>query len=93
MTKTEWVGWISSLVLVATLSAQVNRQWESRSVTGVSRWLYAGQLLAEAGFVAYSALLRSWVFLVTNAALLVLNLVGLVLYWRRKRAKGRTEPS
>jgi len=45
------MGWISSLVLVATLSRQLYTQWKARSVEAVSKWLYVGQFVAEIGFL------------------------------------------
>jgi len=80
------LGWASSAVLLATLARQVAVQWRTRSVQGVSRWLFAGQLSASAGFLAYSWLVANWVFVVTNAALLVTAIVGEVIYKRNVRA-------
>ena len=82
MPQVEWVGWVSSVLLIATLAKQVWKQRASNSLAGLSKWLYAGQCAAEVGFVAYSVLLRSWVFVFTNSALLTLNIMGLILYWR-----------
>ena len=93
---TEWIGWGSSAVLLATLIRQVYSQWKQRSVEGVSRWLFVGQLAASTGFLVYSVLVGNWVFVVTNAALLVTALAGQWIYWRNVRAKktgdGATDP-
>jgi len=83
----EWIGWASSAVLLATLIRQVYSQWKQRSVEGVSRWLFIGQLTASTGFLIYSVLVRNWVFVFTNAALLVTALVGQAIYWRNARSK------
>jgi uncharacterized protein with PQ loop repeat len=83
----EWLGWASSAVLLATLIRQVYSQWKQRSVEGVSRWLFVGQLTASTGFLIYSVLVGNWVFVFTNAALLVTALVGQGIYWRNVRAK------
>lgn len=85
------VGWVSSLVLIATVTKQVHTQWASGTSAGVSRWLYAGQCAASAGFTAYSALVRNWVFVVTNAVLLVSAIVGWAID-RHHRAHGNKAP-
>jgi uncharacterized protein with PQ loop repeat len=82
----EWIGWASSAVLLATLIRQVYSQWKQRSVEGVSRWLFIGQLMASTGFLVYSVLVRNYVFVFTNAALLVTALVGQWIYSRNVRA-------
>jgi MtN3 and saliva related transmembrane protein len=76
---TELIGWTASVVLIATLSAQIRKQWRARRTEAVSRWLFVGQLAANVLFITYSALLGNWVFIVTNAALAVTSITGLVL--------------
>lgn len=87
----EWIGWLSSTILLFTIGVQLRKQWRERTSEGVSKWLFFGQVGAEAGFVVYSVLLQNWVFAVTNFALLVENLVGaaLVLYQRRHEPAGK----
>ncbi len=85
----EWLGWASSGVLLATLGRQVYSQWRQRSVEGVSSWLFIGQLTASTGFLIYSWLVDNWVFVVTNAALLVTALLGQYIYRRNVRYKNR----
>jgi MtN3 and saliva related transmembrane protein len=75
-------------VLLATLGRQVYTQWRSRATSGVSRWLFVGQLAASAGFALYSWLLGNWVFLFTNAALLITAVAGETIYLLNRR---RTE--
>lgn len=82
---TELIGWASSAVLLATLLRQVWRQWKERSTEGVSRWLFIGQLVASTGFLTYSILLRNWVFVFTNAALLATAIAGQLIYARNAR--------
>ena len=84
----EALGWFSSLVLLLTIGKQVHKQWRDGASQGVSRWLFIGQTTASAGFLGYSLLLRNWVFVVTNALMLLSALVGLaiVLYHRHRRA-------
>jgi uncharacterized protein with PQ loop repeat len=82
---TEALGWASSLVLLATITAQLRKQWQGRSSRGVSKWLFVGQALASLGFTLYSALLKNWVFTVTNALLLLSALLGIFItfYFQR----------
>ena len=81
----EWVGWISSFVLLLTVARQVYTQWRSRATNGVSRWLFAGQVTASAGFAVYSWMLGNWVFLFTNIALLIIALAGESIDLRNRR--------
>ena len=81
----ELIGWASSLILLATIGTQVHKQWRDRRTAGISRWLFIGQVLASIGFTTYSLLLRNWVFVVTNAALLLSALFGCYLYFHNRR--------
>jgi MtN3 and saliva related transmembrane protein len=81
------IGWVSSLVLLATLIRQVYTQWKTKATTGLSKWLFVGQLTASAGFVVYSYMLRNWVYVFSNIALLVTAIVGQTLYLRNKRSQ------
>ncbi len=87
---TEAVGWVSSLILVLTIAKQVYKQWQEGSSEGVSKWLFVGQMAASLGFTIYSWLVSNWVFVVTNAVMLVNGLLGLliVLHHRRRERAG-----
>ena len=84
------LGWISSCVLVGTLAHQVRKQWREGRSEGVSPWLFVGQVAASTGFLAYSALVRNWVFTVTNALLVLNSILGWVITVRQRRSKGAT---
>ena len=81
----EIIGWGSSFILLLTIGKQIYKQWSEKTSRGVYKWLYIGEILANAGFIVYSGMLHNYVFLVTNALLLVSSLVGLgiVLHHRR----------
>jgi MtN3 and saliva related transmembrane protein len=81
----EILGWASSMILLATLLRQVYRQYRERSTQGVSSWLFIGQLTASTGFLIYSYLLKNWVFVFTNAALLLTAIIGQMIYQRNVR--------
>lgn len=83
---TEAIGWVSSLILLLTIGKQVYKQWQEGSSEGVSKWLFVGQLAASLGFTIYSWLVHNWVFVATNALMLVNAMAGLslVLYHRRR---------
>ena len=81
----EIIGWASSLILLATLVKQVYKQWKDGTSEGISKWLFAGQLAASSGFVVYSYLVGSWVFMVTNGLLTINNVIGLYLYYHFKK--------
>jgi len=86
--KTELLGWLSSFVLVLTIGKQVLRQWRSGHSEGVSIWLFVGQMVASAGFTAYSALVDNWVFVVTNAMMLVFAVLGFAIVKTHRRRGG-----
>lgn len=81
------IGWAASAILLATLSRQIVTQWRDKDAQGVSRWLFVGQIAASTGFVVYSWLLDNWVFIVTNALILLTAVIGQVgLLLRRRQA-------
>lgn len=82
------VGWLASAILIATLVQQVVTQVRDDSARGVSTWLFAGQIAASVGFVVYSAMVGSTVFVVTNSCILVTAVVGQVVTARKQRAGG-----
>ena len=86
----EVIGWMSSAVLVATISTQLHKQWKTGTSKGVSKWLFIGQFVASAGFVLYSWRIANWVFVATNGLLALEALLGLaiVLVHRRKHRAG-----
>jgi uncharacterized protein with PQ loop repeat len=88
---TELIGWTSSSILVLTIAKQVHKQWKDDSSAGVSRWLFVGQLAASLGFTVYSVLVRNWVFVVTNALMLVNALLGLAIVAHHRRRAARRE--
>ena len=83
------IGWAAAVVLLATLGRQVYSQWRERSAKGVSRWLFIGQLVSSTGFVLYSAMLRSWVFVVTNVLILMVAAVGQWINSANRRRQAR----
>jgi uncharacterized protein with PQ loop repeat len=85
----EAIGWFSSFILVLTIGKQVYKQWKSGSSEGVSKWLFVGQITASTGFTLYSLMVRNWVFVVTNALLLLSAIVGVVIVFKHRRAERR----
>ena len=78
------IGWAAAAILLLTLSRQVYTQWRDRTSKGISRWLFVGQCAASAGFILYSWLLKNWVFVITNALILLTAIVGEVIYLRNR---------
>jgi MtN3 and saliva related transmembrane protein len=85
--SSDWLGWTSSAILVATLVHQVRKQWREGRSDGVSPWLFVGQIAASLGFLAYSVLVRNWVFTVTNALLVLNSLLGCFITMRQRNSK------
>ena len=86
----EAIGWFSSFVLVLTIGNQVYNQWKTGTSKGVSKWLFVGQIIASTGFTIYSVMVGNWVFVVTNALLLVSALLGIVIVVKHRRAERRS---
>ena len=82
------IGWVSSAILVLTISQQVYKQWHEGTSKGVSTWLFVGQLAASIGFTIYSLMIHSWVFAMTNGLMIVNGLLGYAIVVRHRR-RGR----
>ena len=89
----ELIGWGGAVVLLLTLGRQVYTQWRDGRAQGVSRWLFVGQLTASTAFLVYSWLLHNWVFVVTNALLLVTAAVGEWIYLRNRKLEDAATPA
>jgi MtN3 and saliva related transmembrane protein len=87
---TEAIGWVSSFLLLLTIGKQIWKQWKAGTSEGVSLWLFIGQISASIGFTLYSVLVRNWVFVVTNALMILNALIGLGITMHQKR--GETSP-
>jgi MtN3 and saliva related transmembrane protein len=87
---TELIGWAAAAILLATLGRQVYSQWRNRTSQGVSKWLFIGQSTASVGFIAYSWLLGSWVFVVTNTLILLTAVLGQGVYLWNRRASAHS---
>lgn len=88
---TEIIGWTSSVILVLTIAKQVYKQWQEGRSEGVSKWLFIGQIAASVGFTAYSIAVHNWVFVVTNALMLLNGLVGYGITLRHRRRSQRSQ--
>ena len=83
------IGWLSSFILVLTIGKQVWKQWKEGATEGISTWLFVGQTAASLGFTTYSLLVEDWVFVVTNALMLVNGLLGYWILMRNRRRQRR----
>jgi MtN3 and saliva related transmembrane protein len=77
----EMIGWASSGILLATLIAQIYKQWKLNTRKGVSKWLFVGQLATSIGFVIYSVGTGNLVFIITNSFLAVSAVIGIYIYF------------
>ncbi|MGI9108121.1 MAG: SemiSWEET family transporter [Pyrinomonadaceae bacterium] len=87
----EAIGWVSSFILVLTIGKQVYKQWKEGSSENVSKWLFIGQLAASLGFTIYSWLVRNWVFVATNAVMLLNGLAGLLIVLHHRRRERQAQ--
>ena len=88
MNAADIVGWTASAILIATLFRQVHKQATQGNQQALSKWLFAGQIAASLGFIAYSWLVRNPVFIVSNVLILVTAVAGQWLYLRNERRAG-----
>ena len=88
---TEFIGWASSIILIVTIAKQVYKQWKEGKSGGVSKWLYAGQIVASLGFAVYSYLVGNWVFIFTNSIMVLNGVAGFIinLHLKRREEKER----
>jgi MtN3 and saliva related transmembrane protein len=84
----ELIGWMAATVLLATMGRQVYSQWRDGTSRGVSKWLFIGQLMASSGFILYSWQLGNWVFVVTNALMLLTAGIGQWIYLSNTKRVG-----
>lgn len=87
----ELIGWVSAAILASTISRQVYTQWRTKSVEGVSKWLFVGQLLASFGFTVYSYLVDNWVFVFTNFFIFLTAVAGELIYLGNRRRARRAQ--
>ena len=86
------IGWLSSFTLLVTIAKQIHGQWKKGTSKGVSVYLFIGQIAASLGFLVYSVLTNSLVFIVTNALLMVSAAIGLgIVFMHRRRAASGSE--
>jgi uncharacterized protein with PQ loop repeat len=71
LSVTDLLGWGSSGILLATLMRQVYTQWRTGATAGLSNWLFIGQVAASTGYIVYSFLMRNWVYVSSNVAILL----------------------
>jgi hypothetical protein len=88
---TALIGWASSAILLITIGKQLHKQWQDRTSEGVSKWLFLGQPGASVGFTVYSALVRNWVFVATNAVMAASAVLGASIVFHHRR--GRVTPA
>jgi MtN3 and saliva related transmembrane protein len=77
---TEPIGWCAAGALLSTIGRPAYIQWRDDSSKGPSRWLFIGLITASIAFIVYSWLLGNWVFVVTNALVLVTAELGQWVY-------------
>jgi uncharacterized protein with PQ loop repeat len=93
MTRETWsllIGWASTAILMATLWGQIYREYRLGKADEISPVLFIGQCVASLGFLTYSALVGSVVFVVSNALILLTAFAGELMrrhLMRRQLAK------
>jgi MtN3 and saliva related transmembrane protein len=78
------IGWVSAIVLLATMIKQVHTQMNQRETKGQSKWLFIGQLFSSSGFLYYSYVVENWVFVTSNILMIVVSIFGQVIFIKNK---------
>ena len=87
MAGIDLLGWGASAILIATLMRQSYVLWTDDDAKGVSKWLFVGQIAASVLFIVYSWFVANWVFIVSNALILLTALAGEAgVLWRKRRS-------
>ena len=84
---TDAIGWVAAALLLLTMSSQVWKQWKSGEVSGVSKFLFLGQLLASGLFALYSLLKSDAVFTVVNSFMVISAVLGYCVDQRNRRTQ------
>ena len=87
MAGIDLLGWGASAILIATLMRQSYVLWTDEDAKGVSKWFFVGQIAASVLFIVYRWLVANWVFIVSNALILLTALAGEAgVLWRKRRS-------
>jgi|GEM_PF-5470806 len=86
----ELIGWGSALILLPAFGLQTYRQWKNRHepVNPSALWFFVLVLIGTGGQVVYSWMVRNWVYLALNSALVINNVIGLGIAIRRWKGDG-----
>jgi len=81
----ELIGWGSAAILIPAFGLQTYRQWKNRHepVNTSALWFFVLVLVGTGGQVVYSWMVRNWVYLALNGVLVVNNILGLGIAFRR----------
>ncbi|UXI67060.1 hypothetical protein [Tahibacter amnicola] len=83
MNAADLIGCTSTLILIITLGRQVVLHWRCPDRSRGARWLFFGQMAASIGFIIYSAMVDSTLFVVTNCLILLTAITGFVIALRK----------
>ena len=91
----EIIGWGSALILLPAFGLQTYRQWKNRHEPANSSavWFFVLVLVGTGGQVVYSWLVRNWVYLSLNSALVANNGIGLAIALGRRKPDGPAVPA
>lgn len=85
MTGTDILGYAAGAITSLTFLPQVLKTWKEKSAKDVSLMMFIIAAINEVMWIIYGALLDNWVIILTNAIVLTMSLIMIILKLRYNR--------
>jgi MtN3 and saliva related transmembrane protein len=85
MTGTDILGYAAGAITSLTFLPQVLKTWKEKSAKDVSLMMFIIAAINEVMWIIYGALLDNWVIILTNAIVLTMSLIMIMLKLRYNR--------
>jgi MtN3 and saliva related transmembrane protein len=82
MTGTDILGYAAGAITSLTFLPQVLKTWKEKSAKDVSLMMFIIAAINEVMWIIYGALLDNWVIILTNAIVLTMSLIMILLKLR-----------
>lgn len=79
MSAADILGYTAGAITSLTFLPQVLKTWKAKSAKDVSLLMFVIAAINEAMWIVYGAMLNNWVIILTNAIVLVMSLIMIVL--------------
>ncbi|MBS1758942.1 MAG: SemiSWEET transporter [Bacteroidetes bacterium] len=79
MSAADILGYTAGAITSLTFLPQVIKTWKAKSAKDVSLMMFVIAAVNEAMWIVYGAMLDNWVIILTNAIVLAMSLIMIVL--------------